>query len=960
MANTVNTNSGSNTTVGYYIANNNVSLFINPQAIGFTVTGMRPNTRLSVFFDKINVTRWSAPASVPASITTPTSADYYATGAQNDAIITDANGTARGLIFIPRGAFVVGNKEVAFLNYLANDENYNDRLGNYTCLSRGTFFSFSHSLVTATQTPVFSPRPTSSTSSGATSNRGSGTPTSQDPNNPRFDPMCQSFYVGADMTRGQDGIFLKSVDLYFSSKSNTQPVSIDIRAMENGIPTTTVLPFSEVTVQASSVAVSDTAATATSFYFDTPVYVRSGYEYAISVIPGGQSPDYSVWTASVGKTDPVNGAVNTNWGQGVLFTSSTGSTWTPIQNEYLKFNVYRADFANFASGGQATMVNEDYEFLSVTNISNSEFQIGEYVYQHPNPLPGYVSVNTTSNTLTVNTTASGALAANLAANFVVNDHICVIGSIVNTRDWRLLFGNSVTLKVTSVSASGANIQFAYANGAAATGAPFANGVAYFFKLSPGQVNINKGSRNVVGTGTRFDLLNNTQPIIALSSNNTVSAHNILFPLAATNSTSMTLKNAPLTTNSTAYPITAPVGRVVGIDTNRNLLILDKSTANSSSGVGAWANGYTSPSYFATGRTIVGTSSTAAAVITGVNDISINSAQPHFYQIAVQGSDVTYDANTITAGYSQVAYPRLPISETVFFSNNHIILASKSNEITNYGGEKSLKIYANLISNSSLTTPLLDLQHMSMITKENIISDYSSGEETNDGSALSKSITKLITLSDGLDAEDLTVYLTAYKPEGTNIEVYAKLLNASDPGNFEDKLWSRLTQSSDFSTVSDSSNQQDYKEFEYTIPTDPVTYDNPTDIITTNNSVTITSTTGNSEWLAAYSNNQLITVYSDANKTNYEIHMIQSVGSNTSITLATSIGFANTSSAFIGTMPFPYSAFKNSTNSNIVRYHDTNGVPYDSYKQYAIKIVLTAIQNNLVPKVQDMRAIALSV
>ena len=57
---------------------------------------------------------------------------------------------------------------------------------------------------------------------------------------------------------------------------------------------------------------------------------------------------------------------------------------------------------------------------------------------------------------------------------------------------------------------------------------------------------------------------------------------------------------------------------------------------------------------------------------------------------------------------------------------------------------------------------------------------------------------------------------------------------------------------------------------------------------------------------------------------------------------------------------PLSAFKNSMNGNIVRYYDTKGVPYDSYKQYAIKIVMTADQNNLVPKVADMRAIALSV
>ena len=956
MANTVNSVSSSNAVVGYYIANNDVSLYIKPQPVGFTVTGMRPNTRLTIFFDKRNVTSFCAPANYPTTITSPTSADYYATGPVGTPIVTDANGTAVGLIYIQAGLFVVGNKEVVLFNYESDSDEYDDRSGRHTCKAKMMFFSFNHSLASATHNSIFSTRPSNPRSDGSTTNRGTGTPTSPDPNNPRFDPMCQSFYVGSDMTKGGDGIYLKSIDLYFAAKSSTQPVSIDIRTMENGIPTTTVLPFSQVTVPAASVNVSNTASLATTFVFDTPVYVRSGYEYAISVIPGGQSPDYSVWTAVVGKTDKVNGAVNSNWGQGVLFTSSTGSTWTPIQNQYLKFDVYRADFGNFGSGGQVTLVNDDYEFLTITNISDTDFRVGEYVYQSPTPLSGFVSVNTSSNTLVVNVTASGNLASNLAANFAVNDHICVLGSVVNNRNVRLLFGNSVTLKVTAVNPS--NIQFSYANGAPATGAPFSNVAAYFFKLPPGQVNITAGSRSIRGTGTRFDLIK--RPFIALWANSTVSGHNVLFPQATTNSTSMTLLNAPFSTNAAALPIDAPIGRIVEIDYNRNLMVLDRSTANNSSGPSAWINTYATPSYFAPGRTIIGTSSNAAAIIQSVNDLSINSVQPYFYQITTQGTDVQYDANTINTRYTPVSYPKISISDTTYLSNDHIVVASRSNEIVNYGGEKSLRVYANLSSTSSLLSPLLDAEHMSLLTKENIISDYSSGEETNEGSALSKSVTKIITLADGMDAEDLTVYLTAYKPADTDIQVYAKVLNSSDPDTFTSKPWSQLVQVTDYTLLSDSSNMQDYKEFEYTFPTNPITYDNPTDIITTNNTVTITSTNGNSEWSSAYSTNQLITIFSDANKTSYEVHKIASVDSNTQITLSSSIGFSNTTSAFIGTMPYPLSAYKNEMNSNIVRYHDSNGVPHDSYKQYAIKIVLTAKQNNLVPKVADMRAIALSV
>lgn len=955
---TTNSATTSNTSVSYYTANNSATFYIKQQPIGFTVTGMRPNTRLSVFFDKINVTALCSPATYPSSIKTPTSKDYLATANVGSAITTDSTGTATGIFYVPKGFFVVGNKEIAFFNYGTDSDDYAERDSNHTCVSKSIFYSFNHSLVSATKNSIFSTRPFQSASSNTTTNRGTGTPTSADPNNPRFDPMCQSFYVGSDMTKGQDGIFLKSVDIYFSAKSNTQPVSIDIRTMENGIPTTTVLPFSKVTVPASSVTTSTDATAATTFVFDTPVYVRSGYDYAISVIPGGQSPDYAVWTAIVGKTDPNNGAVNANWGQGVLFTSSTGSTWTPIQNQYMKFNVYRADFANYSLGGQVTLTNDDYEFLTISNIDETGFRVGEYVYQHPNPLPGFVSVNTTSNTLTVNTAASGNNVANLAATFAVNDHICVIGSIVNNKKIQRVFANAITLRVTSANATA--IQFSFANGSPANGASFTNSAAHFFKLAPGTISMVASNNKVVGTGTRFDTLANTRPIIAVTCNNTSHAHNILFPSVASNSTTMTLKNAPFVTNSTAFPIDAPVGRIIDIDYDRNLMILDRSTANNVSAPDAWTNAYATPSYFAMGRTIIGTTSGSASVIQGVNDISINSAQPYIYQTVVQGSDVQYDANTINNGYSPVAYPKLPISDTIYFSNDHIVVASKSNEIVNNSGEKSLKVYANLVSSSPLLTPLIDADHISLITKENIINDSADGEETNTGSSLSKSVSKIVTLADGLDAEDLNVYLTAYKPQNTNIKVFAKLLNAADPDSFENKTWSELVQVTDYTLTSDSTNLQDYKEFQYTLPTDPITYDIPDDLITTNNSVTLTSTLANSTWTEQYSNNQQIVVWSDSNKTKYEVHTISSVNSNTQLTLANPIGFTNTTSAFIGTMPFPYSAYKNSMNSNIVRYHDQNGVPYDSYKQYAIKIVLSAKQNNLVPKVADMRAIALSV
>ncbi|NHK40111.1 hypothetical protein, partial [Thermus thermophilus] len=77
-----------------------------------------------------------------------------------------------------------------------------------------------------------------------------------------YDPLAQSFIV--DET---DGVFLTSIDVYFFKKDASIPVSMQIRTMENGYPTTTILPFSDVTLEPDSVQLSESAAVATKFTF---------------------------------------------------------------------------------------------------------------------------------------------------------------------------------------------------------------------------------------------------------------------------------------------------------------------------------------------------------------------------------------------------------------------------------------------------------------------------------------------------------------------------------------------------------------------------------------------------------------------------------------------------------------------------------------------------------------------
>ena len=67
-----------------------------------------------------------------------------------------------------------------------------------------------------------------------------------------WDPIAQSFLVFGDT-----GVFLTSVDVYFSDKDpNDIPVIFQLRTMENGIPTQKIIPFSEVTIPPSQITTS--------------------------------------------------------------------------------------------------------------------------------------------------------------------------------------------------------------------------------------------------------------------------------------------------------------------------------------------------------------------------------------------------------------------------------------------------------------------------------------------------------------------------------------------------------------------------------------------------------------------------------------------------------------------------------------------------------------------------------
>lgn len=166
-----------------------------------------------------------------------------------------------------------------------------------------------------------------------------------------YDPLAQTIMIGS-----KGGAFLTKVDIFFSTKDANIPVTLQIRESVNGYPGPGILPFSKVTLTPDRVNTSNNGTVATTFQFESPVYVQDETEYCIVLL--SDSNNYRVWISQLGeKNVGTDRFISEQPYAGVLFKSQNASTWTANQEQDLKFTVYRAEF-NTNTEGVATFTND--------------------------------------------------------------------------------------------------------------------------------------------------------------------------------------------------------------------------------------------------------------------------------------------------------------------------------------------------------------------------------------------------------------------------------------------------------------------------------------------------------------------------------------------------------------------------------------------------------------------------
>jgi hypothetical protein len=357
--------------------------------------------------------------------------------------------------------------------------------------------------------------------------------------------------------------------------------------------------------------------------------------------------------------------------------------------------------------------------------------------------------------------------------------------------------------------------------------------------------------------------------------------------------------------------------------------------------------------FESSKNIVGEISQAKATIISVDNKVVNFTEPHIRYISPPTTSVSLiqriDGVTATPANTGMVEG---ISNSLRYEGQ---LKSRSNEITS--GSKSFKIFANLTraNTFSSVSPVIDVAPVSAVTLSNIINNDNTDETTKYGNSKVRYISKNVVLADGLDAEDMKVFITAYKPSTSNIYVYARVLATDDTTVFEDRDWTLLNQVTESNLYSDSLNENDYIEYEYTFPkTPPSTL--LTGIITSSSNTTLTGagTSFNSSLVA----NDVVKIVQGNTLTSYDLGVVNSVTNSTHLVLKSNTTFSG--SASIEKVTQPGAAFKYNRNDNIVNYLDADRGQHSSYKIFAIKVVLTSSSSKFVPILSDVRALAVSI
>jgi len=641
------------------VVSTNIAQTMRARDITVTGSNFKPNTPYFVFFDGIDVNDHITPASATYGMGGGTS--------KGTKLRSDNLGDISATFSIPNTdtlSFTTGNKTLKITS---------DSSGAAS-LSEGEAQYAANGEITVLQEEITSTRNGRVITDTLSDSREIAREVRQQVR--WVDPLAQSFLV-----EQKGGIFVSSVDLYFGAKDTALPVSVQIRHMENGMPTQKIVPFGEKSLSPSAVNISADATSSTKFTFNSPVYLESGREYCAVVMTN--SNVYTCWVSEMGQKDiKTNDFIDQQPYAGSLFKSQNNSTWTPDQMKDLKMTINRCKFTTGTSGS-VVFENDSYGAESllpnpIETVSGTKcFRV--HHYSHGN-----------YDEKLSNITISGVTGDRTGSVFAFADDTVTNSQTSNGTDDT----QSLTQTSTSGSGTGLTVNLTTASDASTAIVITNPGQGY---AATDTVVFTKDSKTYTFTidvvketlgGIPIDMINRTHTAGTANAKTTAGAAKIL---ADMDSYLITIPNS-------VWPT-----RTDGDDTTPNFQSASESTRGGGSSVTATGN-----VYFDTLHTTIPSIELPNTSIT-TSFLGTSATQP----IVLSSPAVSFTKDTV--------------SSTITLNDNNIlttpkIVASSINETNEMGGAKSFRLTTSLSSTQDNVSPVLDVDSLGIIGVQNRINN----------------------------------------------------------------------------------------------------------------------------------------------------------------------------------------------------------------------------------------------
>ena len=267
------------------------------KTITFTANSLKPFTKLYVYFDKRVVNAYVTPGASGAIGTAFLNFSDVQTPVAGSTLISDGIGNCEGTFTIPDPK-ISGNPRFSTgdIEFVLTADPNNAQVGDGAneIVVRQTFAEAIYSAkgILDTQQETIIATRNAITRTTALSETGGIIVGAEVVVERSMDPLAQTFIVldTDNQDEGVTGAFLTSCDIFFFAKDANYPVAMEIRNVINGSPGPKILPFGRKTLQSSEVSTSTDGSVATTFTFDSPVYVQGGTEYSICL--SANTPDY--------------------------------------------------------------------------------------------------------------------------------------------------------------------------------------------------------------------------------------------------------------------------------------------------------------------------------------------------------------------------------------------------------------------------------------------------------------------------------------------------------------------------------------------------------------------------------------------------------------------------------------------------------------------------------------------